>query len=486
MMNESKQKEAERATLVQRVQLEALHVALRTLEDDVGVLESESARQSSELAHLDEKIAQIYEEAGIERPGIQKLAADRPGPSSRARKAGCQRPTDPSGNFALPDVGEDWDAYLRNVEQYIADHGIEVSRDPLGQLLPPHRAAEIRRRFDAEFSPAPWDHWDYSIIALAVLVGAVTDYLLVATPGRKFKGQRQRGSPLTVWMKEQSEKLAPMAGTDGIERNAFQQWVAKLTTNAQKRAKVPYDVVTPKVGLTPNVHRLSTPGHDPLLGLVFGVRDIISGSCTFIDKSGAWQVISNASHGGTHNPLEALVKVIVHGFSDVFTKQGLPPPFLAPFQLVNANSGFTLREGGNPVSVRDVVRYMYSNGYDLRHFVTMSISPGIAEVILWAYHGVRACAGGPESREAGIPDRLKREQMRALTHGLLASANILKTALYGWNPTAINLAQFQVLAMRLLSLWKLASERDRLIRQRLEDGWESLLADAREGCPSDI
>ena len=99
--------------------------------------------------------------------------------------------------------------------------------------------------------------------------------------------------------------------------------------------------------------------------------------------------------------------------------------------------------------VRDVARYMYSNGYDLRHFVTMAISPAIAEVILCAYHGVRACAAGPEPREGGIPDRLKREQMLALTHGLLGSANILKTALYGWNPMEINLAQFQTLAVRM-------------------------------------
>ncbi len=86
-----------------------------------------------------------------------------------------------------PDVGQDWDAYLRNMERYIADHGIEVTRDPLVQLMPPHRAAEVRRRFDTEFGPAPWDRWDYGAVALAVLVGAVTDYLLVATPGGRSR-----------------------------------------------------------------------------------------------------------------------------------------------------------------------------------------------------------------------------------------------------------------------------------------------------------
>ena len=151
---------------------------------------------------------------------------------------------------------------------------------------------------------------------------------------------------------------------------------------------------------------------------------------------------------------------------------------MASFQLVSARSGFTLREGGDTVSTRDVTRYMYANGYDLRHFMTTRISPAIAEVILGAYHGVRACAAGPEPRKPALPDQLKREQMRALTHGLLASANVLKTALYGWNPMAINLAQFQTLAKRMLSLAKLSAERDRRVQQRLEDGWQALHADA--------
>ncbi len=156
---------------------------------------------------------------------------------------------------------------------------------------------------------------------------------------------------------------------------------------------------------------------------------------------------------------------------------------MALFQLVDAKPGITLKEGGDPVAVRDVVRYMYANGYDLRHFLTTKISPAIAEVILTAYHSVRACADRPESGEPGIPERLKREQMLVLTHGLLASANILKTALYGWNPMAINLAQFQTLMKRMLSLVKLATERDQLFQNALDKGWKSLLSEAKRSLP---
>lgn len=478
-MKERTRREAERVALAHRSQLVALYRDLQTLDGHFAAVELETARQSTELSRLEEQIAAIRAQAGLPRPSAEERAAvdiaDHLRPSLGTTTT-PHPPTDSTSDIAPPDIGDDWDAYLRNVEVYLADLGIEPARDPLAQLLPPHRAAEIQRKFKGDFVPAPWDRWDYGAVSLAVLVGALLDYFLVATPGGKFRGVPQRGSPLTKWMKEQSEKLAPISNSKHLERNAFQQWIAGLTTAAEEWAKVPYDLVKIKdLGLTPKVHRLATPGHDPLLGLVFGVKDIMCGTCTLIDKSGKWRVIDRSGYGSDRNVLKALVKVIVHGFSDVFTAQGLPPPFMEQLLPIGANAGITLKKGGDPVPVRHVVRYMYANGYDLRHFATAAISPAVAEIVLSAYHGVRAFADGSEPGDPSVPQRLKQAQMLALTHGLLASANILKTALYGWNPMAINLAQFQTLAKRMLSLVELALERDQAVRKRLADGWEALL-----------
>ncbi len=470
------QREAERAALVQRFQLAALLAALQRLERDIGVLESESARQSVELERLDDEIGRLFARLGVHRPTDREVS-DLPDPVDRGTGTATDAPSILPEGFVAP--GADWEAYLRNVERYVDDHGIEVAGDPLLQMLPGHRTTEILRRFDAEFGFEPWDRWDWAVVGLAVLVGAATDYLLVATPGGSFGGRPQRGSPLTAWMKGQSRKLAPTNGSDGLERNAFQQWIAKLTTAAEGWAKVPYDVVVPKDGLTPNVHRLSSLGHDPLLGLVFGVGDVLSGTCTFIDEAGAWRVVDVPGRDGSSNVFHAMVKVVVHGFSDVFTERGLPPPFMAPFQLLDAK----LRKGGDSVSIRDVSRYMYGNGYDLRHYMTMSVSPAVAEIVLASYHAVRACAADARSGKAGIPERLKREQMGTLTHGLLGLSNVLKTALYGWNPMAINLAQFHVLAKRMLSLVKLSAQRDRLLRRELDDGWKELFGQPKRSFP---
>lgn len=122
---------------------------------------------------------------------------------------------------------------------------------------------------------------------------------------------------------------------------------------------------------------------------------------------------------------------------------------------------------------------MYSNGYDLRHFATMAIVPAVAEFTVRIYHIVRTTGQDEELGRNRIRGRLKLSQMLMLTHGLLASGNVVKTALYGWNPTALNMAQFLALGKQMISLVKLSSERNALIQEDLAKGWEELLAEAR-------
>ena len=481
-MSRHARQEAETVALAQQSQLDELCLHQRALERHAFVQEGETDRQSSEIARLQQQLRAVRHDAGLPPPTSEQTASvdipDNLRPSAREVAEIHARMPDLSLALALPTAEHGWHAYLRDVELYIDRHGIDTNRDPIPQLLPPDKAAEICRRFEYDFVPPPWDRWDYGAVTLAVLTGSLLDYFLVATPGAAFKGEPQRGSPLTAWMREQSKRLAPITGSDRVERNTFQRWVAELTTAAQRWAKVPYDLVDPKKGLTPNVHRSSSLGHDPVLGLVFGVKDIMCGTCTFIDTSGGWRVVGPLDQGKETGLLEALVTVIVHGFSDVFTAKGLPPPFLSVLQSVTANSGFTLKKGGAPVSVNNVVRYMYANGYDLRHLATMTISPAVAETIVRAYDAVRTRRDGIDFGESDIRDKLKLSKMLVLTHGLLASSNILKTALYGWNPTAMNIAQFAALAKQMLSLVKLSADRDNLVQHQLATGWESLLAES--------
>lgn len=59
-----------------------------------------------------------------------------------------------------------------------------------------------------------------------------------------------------------------------------------------KVSKVPYDAQDNRnttihvEGLSAYYHRLLSLGHDPLLGLVIGIADILTGRMTTIDKTG--------------------------------------------------------------------------------------------------------------------------------------------------------------------------------------------------------
>lgn len=487
-MKKRPQREAESAALAQRHQLGRVQETLDRVDKRVDALTEKSEEHDVLLEDIHAGTSELRRQLTNVDPNWQGRAYEDEQTKQDFRQriepteaeldaAVVRRWPDLSAGVEIPDVGGDWKSYSREVEKYIKEQGIDIDTDPLVQLLSADRAAAICRRFDRDYGPTPWDRWDIAAVGITVVAGALLDYFLVATPGAAFKGEPQRGSPVTAWMKEQSKKVAPLSGTDDMQRNAFQEWAAGLTTKAEKWAKVPYDVVSPKLDLTPNTHRIAAIGHDPVLGLVLGVKDILCRTCTFIDASGVWRVIPGKAYAD-RGVLGALATVVAHGLSDVFTPQGLPPPFLSALQAVKVTSGFTLKEGGDPVSAPNLIRYMYSNGYDLRHFATMAIVPAVAELMVRTYHFVRTAGQDEELGRDGIRGRLKLSQMLALTHGLLASGNVVKTALYGWNPTALNMAQFLALGKQMISLVKLSSERNALIQEDLARGWEVLLEES--------
>lgn len=473
-MAADRKRSSDKVALVQSHQLTTLQRHMSKLEEHTSDLQSETAHQSEALLDLDAKMSALLSASDLPRPSNNELEevriAEELQVSELEAVAIRQQLPDLSLGLALPDVEAEWDSYLREVEQYIQINDIDLTRDPLEQLIQPHRAGEIFRKFHQDFGPSPWDRWDYGVIAAAVIAGTLLDYFIVATPlGRTFKGKTQRASPLTAWMREKSK--LPL-----IQK--LEKW-AKATG----KADVSYDLRMGRGNTAelPNVlsarnHRLSSLGHDPIFGLLYGTIDILRNTCTFVDDQGKLRAIGNTDTAVA--PFEipaAIVKVILHYLSDAFTPAGLPAPFLAQFQRIQAKSGFTLKKHGNAVSVSDLTRHMYRNGYDVRHFLTMATVPAFAELVIRTYHGVRVYNEDMAEGKESIRGRLKLSKMLLVTHGLLSSTNILKTALYRWDPTALNLNQFLVLAKNMLSLLRLSQERNSLIAKELEDGYKGLL-----------
>lgn len=119
----------------------------------------------------------------------------------------------------------------------------------------------------------------------------------------------------------------------------------------------------------------------------------------------------------------------------------------------------------------DVARYMYTHGYDLRHFATMGVVPATVEMVI---RGWWLCRGF-EDREQAELARAKMASMLVLGHAIAASGNLLKTgAIYGMNLLALNWAVMLRLFSVTLSWIKETAKRNRKVRDELDAGWASL------------
>ena len=227
----------------------------------------------------------------------------------------------------------------------------------------------------------------------------------------------------------------------------------------------------------PKTHRLMSFGHDPILGFIFGVIDILGDTGTYIDQYGNVIKVSKVPTDpvGLTN---AFLKVFLHLLSDVCTSAGIQPPFFTLLQLVKAESPFILGPSGEKVPWTDVARYMYVHGYDLRHFATMGIVPATVEMVI---RGWRLCESYEKGEDPGLT-KAKTASMLMMGHTMAASGNLIKTgAIYHMNPLALNWAQALWMFPVTISWIRESVKRDQRIRSKLDAEWEHLY---RAGTPA--
>lgn len=174
------------------------------------------------------------------------------------------------------------------------------------------------------------DKIDISICAAAGILGAVIDILLVGIPQKTTEGLK--GGPLSNYVRDWFNKRFP---EEEMERLANSK-ISKVSFDAQDNRHTT-EYVT---GLSAYYHRLLSLGHDPILGLIFGVYDILTGKMTTIDKSGkiVSQVMENYTDRKESDIFAAIAKQIIHFKSDITTSMGLPAPLMALFNLFQFGS----------------------------------------------------------------------------------------------------------------------------------------------------
>lgn len=207
---------------------------------------------------------------------------------------------------------------------------------------------------------------DVIVSVVAGAIAAVIDIALVGTPEvvKIYKGgENFDGSILT--------KALRSVGNGDDKFSELLNWFCE-------KCKVPYDISVAKDIVVPDNHRLRNFAHDPLMGMLFAVADIIMGTATLVDNNGQLRVLVNPREYPVSEKILSLVYYFGHLLSDVCTARGLPIPGMILTQF--------FRDGiDDRNSIGAIVEQMYKDGYDLRHLASMSTPVIVKNLIIELY-----------------------------------------------------------------------------------------------------
>jgi len=312
-----------------------------------------------------------------------------------------------------------------------------------------------------------FDEIDVCIAAVAGILGGAIDCLfggfIKTVSGKSIPGT------LSAYIGDLFDKALPPDKIAELEK------MAKVTFDAQDNRHTTIFVDT----LSSHFHRFLQPGHDPILGFVFGVADMMRGTMTTIDYNGKCivQPMEVYSDRQATNLFEAIAKVFLHMLSDVNTPAGLPVPFMTLFNNVQVGS-----IGESQLNVAELVKSMYGQGYDFRHFCSMSVSVMIIEVIVRVSYFAKRLSEGHTFTEA-IPfgtrsQKPKLETMLFIAHSISTAVNTGKVA-FTRNPLDINYVQWLAFAWYSVKQlkWVLYDKpqlRDKYVTDILDKEWVTL------------
>jgi hypothetical protein len=362
---------------------------------------------------------------------------------------------------------------LRPWSEVLAEaHAECVGVPSFDDILSPEEQAAVRQRLSAwneEFGTLhQLTGFDYAVAGVAGILAALADITLVMVPKHPgfLGGPRSEGGWLSNVLKERFEHLLPQDTVRALEKDYPVPYDASTNFNLDRAV----------AGLGPRSHRLHSLGHDPILGWIFGVRDILAGAITTVAKDGSFDSQANARWEAEEAGVTMLEKVLSafrsvggHMLSDVSTPAGLPPPLFVLsqfFQFGNIRGR----------SIAEIARLMYRSGFDFRHFLAGGLCVALIETIVRLGWLAREMAEGRTLEEAlPVASNPRLRTSLLLAHGVAAAVNAGKVAVTR-NPLALNWAQWLALfryLMPQLHWWLVGKEnqRESFIQEKLDVSW---------------
>ena len=324
-----------------------------------------------------------------------------------------------------------WEEIVKNSEGFIDNENkIEdlFSKEELENNY--NAIKELNAEYNSLFR---LDKYDIAIAVVSGIISSLIDILLVGIPEKTPIGIKEKS--LGNFVREYFDKRFP---EEEMEKLANSK-ISKVPFDAQDNRNTIINVE----GLSAYYHRLLQLGHDPILGFVFGVTDILNGTMTTIDKKGAFHIqsIPNYVDRTEKDIFSALLKQIIHFKSDITTSMGLPVPLMSLFDFLQFG-----KIGADDQTIAEIVQGMYFEGYDFIHFCSSSIPVMISEIITRIGYSIKRIKEGHSIKES-IPVSLDRQKnpklatMLFITQSTASAINMGKIS-FTHNPLDINYAQW--------------------------------------------
>lgn len=268
------------------------------------------------------------------------------------------------------------------------------------------------------------DKYDYAISGIIGTIAALMDcFLVTSIDGKKVVAGKLKSGVENFWNKLLSDNK-----------------IGEL----EEKYKVTYDISsnTSKIsqeilGLCPLYHRFQSLGHDPILGFIFGVADLMKGQLTAIDGNGRL-IIQSVKGAETKSLIEAIITVFGHFLSDVGTKSktgkilSVPAPLMPLLQLIQTGS---IEYNGQKYTVADLSKKMYYDGYNFNHFIGMSLPVLLIEILTRLSFVIKETFFSKGN--VPIRNNPKLTIMLCIANGILFAENVGKLAITK-NPFSIN------------------------------------------------
>jgi hypothetical protein len=420
--------------------------AIRLLQERGEEISRSHMTTGSELAEIRQRLALLADDAAVgpaefaqAKAHHLRLLTSGVQPLSQTPLSGIYRQADSrfSGEARLSDILRAGD--MQATEERLSGH-----------------IAEFNRRYSL-------DARDYAIAGCSGLFAAMLDILLVRAPPK----------PTTVWTRR----------VDGVFNRQVQKAFNKLIppeisdilckkfpTGAPDSSVTTHLTGAAGNVLNPMNHRLKSLSHDPILGFISGVRDMMDNTCTVVHNGGIIRYPSTrvSPHG---NVFQLLGRMFGHLLSDINAPSakgnrgmGLPAPFMGLLRMLE----------GIPVGESDFgrqIEFMYVSGYDFRQFLVTSIPAAIMEVLMRVFYIAKQMSVHRVSFTDAFMDTLplkmnpRFRMMLALAYGtssavnagkMYITGNILNASYASWTGLAWNTfhAMKWALCDRHLVLWE--------------------------------